>query len=1186
MSTPFSSQDLRLRDRYHRSVDLVRDFDHVDRLSGYVVTSTAAESFRRLLQGLGSNSTQRAWSLVGPYGAGKSAFALFASAALDYRASAPLDASLLAQLERLSPEAAGLWGTAAGERHPGNALLPVLIVGDRQEPLASKIASALIQGIEESWSRGKKIAQYNELLQVSERIREGHAGPPARDIAALVLSVCEKLASSPFGGRGILLIIDEFGKHLEGSVLRRDHDDAFLMQALGESAARSGTTPLVVLTIQHQNVEAYAANAPESVLNEWRKVAGRFEQINYQESAEQMFALLARAFVHEQGWEPTAEQRRTVQDGSDLIQGQLPTLGPEIVLDGLRSMIPIHPITAVALPILFKRLGQHERSLFAFVASTEPGGLVDFCRTSRGTEWYRIHHLYDYVWANFRASLLSGPASKRWAELEDAVGRHSNSPDELAVLKTVGLLGALGELSPVRGDKTTIAYCLEGSIQDPLGILHKLVGRSVVVERAFSQSYALWEGSDVDIDERLREAAHHVSTDSAKALADYLPPRSVVARRQSIQTGTLRYFDVAYANDLAEVGRILERTTPADGTIVLFLRGVGSPSHEETRNALLALPRRDERPVLLAIIEQPVEVRGIVSHIEQLEWVRRNTPALAGDAVARREIDARRRVAEQRLHTVLGGGRTGDAVHAFAASATWYNEEGEPVRFASERDLNHFLSVVCGRTYRSTPEITNELLNRRSISAAAAKAQKELLGAMVDQRGCARLGIEGSPPELSMYYSLLERPGLHVETRPGSGVFRYTDLREHENAAWRALGEIVDDLLGTAGAPLSLNRIVEEWKKPPFGLKAGVLPILLAQVLLSREDELALYEGDMFVPELSAPILERMSKEPKIYSVRSIAASGLTPELFQELATLLHASEDEQAPLPLDVCEPADDMEPGRPGFLRVIRPLVQAVAGLPEITRNTAHVSPQAREIRDAVLRTSDPLRLVFVDFARVLAIDPVQAPVEFTQSLRRVLQELRTYYDPRVLDEVYDSIIRALGENPNEVDARARIVRRAQALFDLATEQRLKSFLFRLSEGSTKRNAWCESVASLVAHKPPQKWRDGDIKAFTTEIGMLGRRMQNAEAAAFEHIHEAENTVAATRRVHVAATTAGGEQFADVVRLSPNEAIHVEELAGRLRAWLFENVGEDSSLRKAVLAQGWQQAIEESRTATLMER
>ncbi|MDP9349687.1 MAG: hypothetical protein M3P24_11200, partial [Gemmatimonadota bacterium] len=457
-----------------------------------------------------------------------------------------------------------------------------------------------------------------------------------------------------------------------------------------------------------------------------------------------------------------------------------------------------------------------------------------------------------------------------------------------------------------------------------------------------------------------------------------------------------------------------------------------------------------------------------------------------------------------------------------------------------------------------------------------------LLGAMVESRAEPRLGIAGSPPELSMYYSLLERPGLHTETYPGSGVYRFMDLREHADPAWRALGESVESL-GERGAMVNLSRVLDAWVRPPFGLKAGVLPVLLAEVLLSREDELALYEGDMFVPELTVPTLERIAKNPHTFSVRSIPTSGLTPELVQELIPLLRQTTEgggRTGESFADACAP----QAGRPGLLGVVRPWVQFVASLPEFTQGTTQLSPQTRSIRDAVLRTSDPLRLLFEDMPKVLGREPAAEPAAFAEQVRRVLKELRTFYDPRILDEVYEAIVRAVGEDPQDPEARRRIATRTQALHEAITEHRLKAFLFRLSEERTPRNAWCESVASMVGQKPPQKWNDDDLKAFHLEVGALGRRMRSAEAAAFAPDQGADRRDGRARggeagisHVHLAATTATGHQYADVVRI---ESAAIGELSLRLADWLRENVG-DAELRKAVLAQSWQDVVAETQTS-----
>ncbi len=65
--------------RFARSVSLVRDVHQADALAGYILTPTGRDVLRRLADALRGDSPTRAWSLTGPYGSGKSAFALAAA---------------------------------------------------------------------------------------------------------------------------------------------------------------------------------------------------------------------------------------------------------------------------------------------------------------------------------------------------------------------------------------------------------------------------------------------------------------------------------------------------------------------------------------------------------------------------------------------------------------------------------------------------------------------------------------------------------------------------------------------------------------------------------------------------------------------------------------------------------------------------------------------------------------------------------------------------------------------------------------------------------------------------------------------------------------------------------------------------------------------------------------------------
>lgn len=64
---------------YTRSINLERDQESLDVLKSYVPTSRALRTLRRVAESMNGQSSPRAWTLVGPYGSGKSAFSLFAS---------------------------------------------------------------------------------------------------------------------------------------------------------------------------------------------------------------------------------------------------------------------------------------------------------------------------------------------------------------------------------------------------------------------------------------------------------------------------------------------------------------------------------------------------------------------------------------------------------------------------------------------------------------------------------------------------------------------------------------------------------------------------------------------------------------------------------------------------------------------------------------------------------------------------------------------------------------------------------------------------------------------------------------------------------------------------------------------------------------------------------------------------
>ena len=116
--------------RFARSVSLARDAGRADALDGYIFTPTGRDVLRRLAEAMRGESPTRAWSLTGPYGSGKSAFALFAAQLLAGEEEVRSHARkfLVGADTELSER---LFGAGASLPKKTGRLCPVLVTGSR-----------------------------------------------------------------------------------------------------------------------------------------------------------------------------------------------------------------------------------------------------------------------------------------------------------------------------------------------------------------------------------------------------------------------------------------------------------------------------------------------------------------------------------------------------------------------------------------------------------------------------------------------------------------------------------------------------------------------------------------------------------------------------------------------------------------------------------------------------------------------------------------------------------------------------------------------------------------------------------------------------------------------------------------------------------------------------------------------
>ena len=1064
------TESIRVNTNYTRSINLERDSEQDSAIRPYVITTRAKQILARIADSLSVDEAPRSWALIGPYGSGKSAFGLFLSRLLGGPSSAGSKYACRT-LKDADPKLSGDFQKHLRKR---KGFCCVALTGS-PEPLANRLVRAMSLAAESFFDqqRGRKPKIIQELRDSTEK-----SGLKVSEIVDLVDKLQESVSRA--GGRGVLIVIDELGKFLEYEARHRGATDIFLLQALAEHSVRVGAAPLILIVLLHQAIELYAQSLGEQLKNEWKKVQGRFEAVPFLESTEQTLRVIKAAISTDLPGKTRAiiekEASRFSKALADL--GALPSgLTAKEAQDLFSSCYPLHPVSLLILPTLCQRVAQNERTLFSYLGSLEPFGFFDSVsrlqHPAKGhVEWIRPSSIYEYFILN-QPGLISDQAThRRWAEVTTALDRLGDAiPAELDLLKTIGLLNIIGAQGGLKASEEVLALSVSGDTTRGGGIkklTRSLVERSIVMFRRFSHEYRVWQGSDFDLEAALRDQRAQIGQiDVADVLNDLMPLSPIVARRHTIESGTLRYFSPVFvsAKNLAQISR-----TEAP---VIYIGLAESAEHEEIlRNGFAGLGIWHSPGVITG---SGLAVRDAVTDVLALRRVQQQSPELANDPIAQRELKDRQTTALQVEYELIG------AIFDEPENGDWVIG-GKIQRITSKRELQIKLSYLLDTVYDQAPIIKNELINRERPSSTAIAGRKKLLVAMLEEQKVEDLGIEKFPAEKAMYRAVLLATGLHVF---GNGHWQFQAPKSSGNDPSRLQpmwDSVINHLESQNGAPVALGDIYKKLSQPPFGIKAGLLPILFLAMYQGLRQELALSEQGQFVPFLTTEVLEGIIRDPEAFALQRFSVDASYANVFAIYAEAITGERSEDVNL------------------IAILQPLAKAILGLPDYTKHTKRISDKAAAIRDLFFSSKAPLSLLFVDFPKALGFDGADLRKDpavlksFSVSFREVLTELRSAYHALLLDfaELVRSSCGIDARRPLD-EMRSAIRGRCVGLDEFTIDPQCKAFIGRLVDPYGDETQWLVSLASFLARKPPEKWIDDDLIAAKHRLTEFADRVRD---------------------------------------------------------------------------------------------
>jgi hypothetical protein len=1134
---------VKVNTHYTRSVNLERDRDSLDVVKAYIPTSRALRTLSRIADTFHEELAPRAWSLIGPYGSGKSSFSVFMAQLL----SSPDDAIQIAAQEVLGKSDSKLAKKFAHTTAQTQGYMKVLLTG-APEPLGRRLARALSDSASTFWAgKRRKNAMLLEDLHDLAQLKS----PTISDILKGVKALQVELQKSHVAG--LLIVIDELGKFLEYEARHYGANDIFLLQELAELACKGSKANLLLFVMLHQSFEQYAKGLGENLKNEWSKVQGRFEEVPFLESTEQVLRVVSCAFSHSlskvERAAVTAKSKEIslVLQESDALPGALSSKEAAELFD---TCYPLHPVTAILLPMLCQKIAQNERTLFSYLGSHEEFGFQDVLgRLGAVDEYIYPHDIYDYFITNQSAALGDYMTSRRWAEVVTAIERLGDAKKaEINLLKTIGILNIVGSKGGFKASKALLETCIEGKASFS-SLAKSLKDKSVVNFRRFNNEFRVWQGSDFDLEEALQEERNELGSfalaDELNAAGALLP---IVARRYTIENGALRYFNPVFVDAKSYKSTAIK----SDDARIVFYLAAGQDDqdvfHDAVKNHFCSLD-------IVVLCLGGAQLREAVAETQALKKIRIKRQELNSDPVAKREFEDRLTAAEVAEDKLL------NQLTDLPQDSEWFYL-GKRLAVAGKRSLQEALSSVLSTVFSQAPAIHNELLNRDKPSAQANAARNKLLYAMLNSASLPDLGIDKYPPEKSIYRSLLRATGIHRLVSSSSGEWVFAEPQEESSEDKYKIGpvwsRVVEFLDATERKAQSFSDLNNELMAPPYGVKAGLLPVLYIAVYMTYKHELAIYENGRYLPFLNEEKLDRFVKRPDEFAIQRFRIEGLKASIFEHYQRALFSDTKQRT-------------------VVELISPLANFIGGLPrftKITRSPQFLDVESIAVRDAFETASSPEKLLFELLPRALGFSGRndESIEGFSEAIRRAVTKLKYAYSEllkhqrELLCEAFD-----LRKDLPLKELRGHFQWYSSLLPFTIERDGLKAFLLRLCSAEGSDEEWFESVASFLGRLPTEQWTDVVCREVEYKLAdFSGRAIDLHKLFIAYREHKIDSDTDELDVYVLKSVKLRGDSFEQVVTVSKAQKALIEDARVKFKSLIGDTLLDSNpQLVKALLAE-----------------
>lgn len=654
---------------------------------------------------------------------------------------------------------------------------------------------------------------------------------------------------------GIVFIFDEFGRYMEDNL---KNIKVSQIQQLSEYCDHGSGNNHIIL-VSHKEISQYTKEHGQKLATEWKKVEGRFKPFTMNSEKDQsLFFAENVLYKNADVWNKFS--RRFNQELENIYTQSMEFNAYNVKIDKKNnpyaSCFPLHPISLFALDKLSKKVAQNERTFFTFLSGREANTLYSFLTTTPLNEFHIVglDYIYDYFESNIK-SMQSDHSYEWFRKLQIAINKlpqgTANDSFEIKILKAITVVGIIGTANVLPATREIFHCAIDGdNIEIDQAVSH-LIEHRLVKYSGITGTFDFYNSSTINIDELIDENINAANDEAIiKVLNEDFVDFVVYPYDYNSEYKISRVFAPVFYSASLPGTTLTSRINrlECDGILVMAL------ANDEQLDNIVNLSVDVDRTIFFVN----------TSTLELTEAVRRYIALKYIDTVKSKYTD-KDPAFEQELEYCLNeqSALVKKHIESWKNSAdnTTVIAGGQIYGIGSMSDISDIASELMRNAYPDTLIVNNELVNKNTLTGTMASSRRNAVGAILNSKDADNyFGLVGLSPDYIFVRSVLAKNDLYHDNN-----IHHINAKRDNTRPQDAIRNIFSRFCNSARkAAIGFDILINTLIAPPYGLRKGYLPLLVAYMLIGYKSEMVITSHDVG-QEITADLFEKIVARPDDY---------------------------------------------------------------------------------------------------------------------------------------------------------------------------------------------------------------------------------------------------------------------------------------------------------------------------------